>query len=261
MCLARRNGDKLAGVCAEINDASTAYSASTAPGGGAGGAGGAGRATGYSLDARDEEDVARVFDAIEEDHGGRAPSCVVHNIGANVRFGVADTSARVYRKVWEMAAFSAFLVGKEAAGRMAAASTAAAAEAESSSSSPPPPPPPPPQQQQQQSILFPGATASLRGGPGFGAFSGAMFAKRSLSQSLARELGPKYGIHVAHVVVDGAIDTPWVRENFPDMAAAAAAKDGLLRPDAVAENFLHLHRQPRDAWTQELDLRPYCEKW
>mmetsp|Transcript_47401 Transcript_47401/g.107438 ORF Transcript_47401/g.107438 Transcript_47401/m.107438 type:complete len:163 (+) Transcript_47401:611-1099(+) len=138
-------------------------------------------------------------------------------------------------KVWEMCALSAFLVGREVgAKRMAPRG--------------------------RGTLLFTGATASVRGASGFSAFSGAMHAKRALAQSLARELGP-LGVHVAHVVVDGAIDTPWIRSNFPDRAAAAHEVGGLLRPESMAENYLHLHKQPRDAWTHELDLRPHCEKW
>ena len=109
------------------------------------------------------------------------------------------------------------------------------------------------------SIIFTGATASTRGRAGFAAFSGGMHGKRSLAQSMAHELGPK-GVHVAHVVIDGAIDTEWIRSNFREMAAEAAKVDGLLKPADIAENYAHLHRQPRNAWTHELDLRPYCEK-
>ena len=132
-----------------------------------------------------------------------------------------------------MACFSGFLMGREAARVMTP--------------------------RQQGTILFTGATASVRGGAGYSAFAGAKHALRALSQSMARELGPK-GIHVAHVVIDGAIDTPWIHQNFPQ-AAEKAAVDGLLRPDDIAEMYLMLHRQKRNAWTHELDLRPWVEKW
>ncbi len=82
---------------------------------------------------------------------------------------------------------------------------------------------------------------------------------KALAQSMARELGPQ-GIHVAHVVIDGAIDTPWVRETFPDMVASLPA-EGLLNPAEIAENYYILYQQPRSAWTFELDLRPFIEKW
>lgn len=113
-------------------------------------------------------------------------------------------------------------------------------------------------------ILFTGATASLRGGAGFAAFSGAMAAKRMLAQSMARELGPR-GIHVAHVVVDGAIDTPFHatdRSPIPrDVYKRKKASDGIIDPAAIAAEFVRLANQPRSAWTFELDLRPWDEKW
>jgi short-subunit dehydrogenase len=108
-------------------------------------------------------------------------------------------------------------------------------------------------------ILFTGATASLRGGAGFAAFAGAKHGLRALAQSMARELGPK-GIHVAHVVVDGAIDTAFIRDNFP-ARYALKDQDGILNPEHIAEAYWQLHRQPRSAWTFEMDLRPWCEKW
>jgi short-subunit dehydrogenase len=108
-------------------------------------------------------------------------------------------------------------------------------------------------------ILFTGATSSLRGSAGFAAFAGAKHALRALAQSMARELGPK-GIHVAHVVIDGAIDTQFIAENFPERYAMKA-QDGILDPDAIAENYWMLHQQPRSAWTHELDLRPWMEKF
>ena len=108
-------------------------------------------------------------------------------------------------------------------------------------------------------ILFTGATASVRGRQGMAGFAGAKHALRALAQSMARELGPK-GIHVAHTLVDGAIDMPWIRENFGEHIKNLPP-DGLLAPDDIAESYWMLHSQPRSAWTQELDLRPYCENW
>jgi short-subunit dehydrogenase len=99
----------------------------------------------------------------------------------------------------------------------------------------------------------------VRGSAGFSAFSGAKHALRALAQSMARELSPQ-GIHVAHVVIDGAIDTEWIAQNFPG-SAELKPKDGLLDPESIAENYWNLHRQPRNAWTHELDLRPWIEKW
>src|SRR5699024_6459076 len=108
-------------------------------------------------------------------------------------------------------------------------------------------------------MIFTGATASLRGGAGFAAFAGAKHALRALAQSMARELGPK-NIHVAHVVVDGGIDTAFIRDNVPALYAKKS-EDGILNPEHIAENYWHLHQQPRDAWTFELDLRPWSETW
>jgi NAD(P)-dependent dehydrogenase (short-subunit alcohol dehydrogenase family) len=108
-------------------------------------------------------------------------------------------------------------------------------------------------------ILFTGATASLRGSAGFAAFSGAKHALRALAQSMARELGPK-GIHVAHIVIDGAIDTQFIAENFPERYALKD-KDGILNPEAIADNYWMLHQQQRSAWTHELDLRPWMEQF
>ena len=109
-------------------------------------------------------------------------------------------------------------------------------------------------------IIFTGATASIRGKEGFAAFSGAKQAKRALAQSMAKELAPK-GIHVAHVIVDGAIDTPWVNKLFPEYVKEKKKIDGLMKPDDIAQNYLMIHNQPKNAWTFELDLRPWVETW
>ena len=185
----------------------------------------------FGSDARKEEDVIALFDEIEKTIGH--VDVAVFNIGGNVRFSITETTARVYSKVWEMGAFAGFLIGREAAKRMLPRA--------------------------KGTILFTGATASLRGSPGFAAFSGAKHALRALAQSMARELGPQ-GIHVAHVVIDGAIDTAFIRDLFPQ-AYALKDQDGILSPEHIAEMYWMLHRQPRDAWTHELDLRPWMEKW
>jgi NAD(P)-dependent dehydrogenase (short-subunit alcohol dehydrogenase family) len=189
-----------------------------------------GEAHGFGSDARVEAEVLELFATIERDI---APlEVVVFNIGANVNFPIRDTTARVYRKVWEMAAFAGFLAGREAARVMVPRG--------------------------RGTILFTGATASLRGREGFSAFAGAKFALRALAQSMARELGPQ-GIHVAHTIIDGAIDTAWIAENFPQLHARKA-RDGILDPDHIADAYWMLHAQPRDAWTHELDLRPWIEE-
>ena len=108
-------------------------------------------------------------------------------------------------------------------------------------------------------ILFTGATASVRGGVGFSAFAAAKSALRAVAQSMARELGPD-GIHVAHVIVDGSIDGVFSRENIPDLDARLE-RDEILKPDDIARNYIWLHHQPRSAWTHEIDLRPWKESW
>ncbi len=185
----------------------------------------------FGLDARNEANMVAFFEEIERTVG--PIEVLVFNIGANVRFSVVETSAQVYSKVWEMAAFAGFLAGREAARVMAPRG--------------------------RGTILFTGATASLRGGAGFSAFAGAKHALRALAQSLARELGPK-GVHVAHIVIDGAIDGAFIRGLLPD-AAEKRERDELLVPDAIAKNYVWLHRQERSAWTFEMDLRPWTERW
>lgn len=190
-----------------------------------------GQAHGFGCDARSEDATVALVQQIEREI---APiEAAVFNIGANVRFGIAETTERVYRKVWEMGALAGFLMGREVAKAMLP--------------------------RKRGTILFTGATSSLRGSAGFSAFAGAKHALRALAQSMARELGPQ-GIHVAHVVVDGAIDTKFIAENFPERYARKA-DDGILSPDAIADNYWMLHRQHRSAWTHELDLRPWMEPW
>ena len=191
--------------------------------------------TGHSLDARKEDEVIAFLDAAD----AQAPLEVcVFNIGANVNFPILDTTERVFRKVWEMACYAGFLTGREAARRMLAHG--------------------------RGSIFFTGATASLRGGKGYAAFAAAKAGLRAVAQSMARELGPQ-NIHVAHLVVDAGVDTAFVRERIAatrgaDFAAALPA-DTLMNPESIAETYWHLHCQTRDAWTHELDLRPFGETW
>lgn len=189
------------------------------------------KARAFPADAREESDMVALFDTVEAEVG--PVEVAVFNIGANVNFPITEMTAQVYRKVWEMACFGGFLMGREAAKRMLKRGTG--------------------------TIIFTGATASLRGGSGYSAFSGAKAALRMLAQSMARELGPK-GIHVAHVVIDGAIDTAFIRQRHPDFDNAKAA-DLVLAPDAIAAQYAMLHHQPRNAWTHELDLRPWGESF
>ena len=209
-CLTRRSADKLSPLVDEIKAAG-------------------GQAHGFGSDARKEEDMVALVQQIERDI---APiEVAVFNIGANVRFGITETTARVYYKVWEMACFGGFLMGREVAKVMLP--------------------------RQRGTIVFTGATASLRGREGFAAFAGAKHALRALAQSMARELGPK-GIHVAHPVIDGAIDTEFIRTNFPDRYALKE-QGGIVNPDSIAQAYWQIHTQPRDAWTHEMDLRPWME--
>jgi len=190
-----------------------------------------GSAHGFGSDARKEEEVVALVERIENEVG--PIDVLVFNIGANVPSGILEETARKYFKIWEMACFGGFLNGREVARRMV--------------------------RRGRGTILFTGATASLRGSANFAAFAGAKHALRALAQSMARELGPK-NIHVAHVVVDGAIDTEFIRTNFPERYATKA-EDGILAPDHIADAYWYLHTQPRDAWTFELDLRPWNERW
>ena len=187
-----------------------------------------GSATAIPSDAREEEQVISLFSEVAK---SGPIDCVVFNIGANVFFSIEETTSRVFRKIWEMGTFAGFLVGREAAKHM----------------------------KDKGTIIFTGATASMRGGSGFAAFSSAKFGLRAVAQSLARELGPK-GIHVAHTIIDGAIDHPWIKENFPDIYKLKEV-DGILNPDDIAEAYYNLHLQEKTAWTHELDLRPYMEKF
>ncbi|WP_417478458.1 SDR family NAD(P)-dependent oxidoreductase [Maricaulis sp.] len=194
-----------------------------------------GRFTGHSLDARDETSVIAFLDAAE----ASAPlDAVIFNIGANVQFPLLETSERVFSKVWDMACKAGFLTGREAARIMLPRA--------------------------RGSIFFTGATASMRGGTGYAAFGAAKAGLRSLAQSMARELGPQ-GLHVAHLVIDAGVDTAWVRERIAQSkgaeALAAMPPDTLMDPASIADTYLMLHRQTRDAWTHELDLRPYGENW
>jgi len=190
-----------------------------------------GQAHAFGVDARSEEETVALFDRIERDIG--PIGVVVFNIGANVQFGIRETTARVFAKVWEMACFAGFLAGREAARVMVPRGTG--------------------------TILFTGATASTRGGKGFAAFAAAKHGLRAVAQSMARELGP-LGVHVAHVICDGAIDGTFIRERVGD-TTDLLRDDAILKPDDIAQAYLWLHRQPRSTWTHELDLRPWREQW
>ena len=190
-----------------------------------------GTAHAFGVDAREEAEMVALFDRIESEVG--PIEAVVFNIGANVSFPLVGTTSRVFTKVWEMACFAGFLAAREAARVMAPRG--------------------------RGSILFTGASASLRGREGFAAFASAKAGLRAVAQSAARELGPQ-GLHVAHVVIDGAVDGVFTRSNRSDVGGLLAA-DRILKPDEIAQAFVWLHDQPRSAWTHELDLRPWTESW
>ena len=186
----------------------------------------------HPVDFRVEEQVEAFVSGIE---ASSPIQLAVHNIGANVYSNLAETTPRVFTKTWELAALSAFHFARAIGPRMAARG--------------------------EGTIIFTGATASLRGAAGFSAFAAAMHAKRALAQSVARELGPK-GVHVCHVVIDGPIDTPFVRKILGDERyAGLKANGGLLEPSVIAEQYWNLHTQQPSAWTHELDLRPFSERW
>ena len=211
-CVTRRSADKLAPLVERIRaDGGVAHA--------------------FGSDARNEEAMITLVETIERDIG--PIEVAVFNIGANVRFGIVETTARVYQKVWEMACFAGFLMGRETAKVMLPRG--------------------------RGTIIFTGATASLRGREGFSAFASAKHALRALAQSMARELWPR-NIHVAHTIIDGAIDTEWIRSNFPERYAQKD-RQGIVDPESIAEAYWQIHQQPRDAWSHETELRPWMESW
>lgn len=212
----RRNPDKLAPLIADVEALG-------------------GRIFGRALDARKENDIT----AFLQDADKQAPLEVcIFNVGANVNFPLTETTERVFRKVWEIACYSGFLAGREAARLMLPRGRGC--------------------------IFFTGATASLRGGVGYAAFASAKFGLRAVAQSAAKELGPK-NIHVAHLVIDAGVDTAWVRDRIREREGEAGLENldpgRLMRPAAVAEAYWQLYQQPRDAWTFEQEIRPFSERW
>ena len=212
----RRNGDKLAPLVEQIEAAG-------------------GSIVARSLDAREEEQVVSFLS--DADRHDPLELCIF-NIGANVNFPIVDTTERVFRKVWEMACYSGFLAGREAARLMLPRG--------------------------RGSIFFTGATASLRGGAGFAAFASAKFGLRAVAQAMARELWPK-NIHVAHLIIDSGVDTQWVRDRLRDREGQAALDTldphRLMPPSAVAASYWQLYQQPPSAWVFEQEIRPFGEKW
>ncbi len=190
-----------------------------------------GEAHPFGVDARKEEEMVALFDRVEAEI---APVEVcVFNIGANVNFPIADTTARVFFKVWEMACFAGFLAGREAAIRMTPRG--------------------------RGTVIFTGATASVRGREGFAAFASAKHGLRAVAQSMGRELGR--GASTSPTPSSMAPSTPPGSPRTSRPRYALKSEDGILNPDHIADAYWMLHSQPRDAWTHELDLRPWMEAW
>jgi NAD(P)-dependent dehydrogenase (short-subunit alcohol dehydrogenase family) len=193
-----------------------------------------GSATAYAIDATREEDVIRLFDAaMTSDELGGPADLVTYNAGINQKIEVLKMEASTFETFWRLNTLGGFLVGREAARRFVPLG--------------------------RGSILFTGATGSLRGMPGFAHFAASKAGLRMIAQSMAREFGPE-GIHVAHVIVDGAINGERVRSLFPGVVEQLG-ENGMLEIKAIAETYWHLHVQHRSAWTQELDVRPFKERF
>lgn len=189
-----------------------------------------GSAEAIETDATDEAAVIRLFEhAFTARDDIAQPDLVVFNAGINRQIGFRDLTAAQFEEFWRICCFGGFLVGREAARHLAPLG--------------------------RGTVIFTGASASLRGKAGFAQFAAAKAGLRMISQSMAREFGP-LGLHVAHTIIDGGIDGERLRSRRPDVDA-----DGLLNIDAIAESYWHIHRQHPSAWTQELDLRPYKENF
>ena len=186
-----------------------------------------------STDVRNEEAVQALFAQVEAELG--PVEVCLFNAGANIKAALIETSGRLFFKAWELACYAGFLTGREAARYMVPRG--------------------------RGTILFTGATASLRGGSGYAAFAAAKFGLRGVAQSTARELAPK-NIHVAHLIIDGAIDSEAIHRRLSATGTMTdLPPDGLIQTRSVAEAYWALHNQSRDGWTHELDLRPYSERW
>lgn len=189
----------------------------------------------YSIDARDEMNVQDLFAQVEKEVG--PIEVCLFNAGANVGKPLLETTEKLFFRAWELACYAGFLVGREAARYMV--------------------------QRGHGTILFTGATASMRGGKNFAAFAAAKFGLRAVAQSMARELGPK-NIHVAHLIMDGPVDSPEIHRRLmvdKGIDASSLPPDSMTKTSSIAEIYWFLHGQPRDGWTHELDLRPSAETW
>src|SRR5215469_8744835 len=189
----------------------------------------------FSVDARQEAEVQKLFDKVEKEIG--PIEVCLFNAGSNVNKPLIETTEKLFFKAWELACYAGFLVGREAARVMVPRG--------------------------RGTILFTGATASLRGGKGFAAFAAAKFGLRAVAQAMARELGPK-NIHVVHLIIDAAVDSDAIRARLKaasGIEASDIAPDTLTKTGSIAEAYWFAHQQAKDGWTHELDLRPAAEKW
>jgi NAD(P)-dependent dehydrogenase (short-subunit alcohol dehydrogenase family) len=189
----------------------------------------------FSVDARRENEVQGLFARVEREIG--PVEVCLFNAGANVQMPLLETTDKLFFKAWELACFAGFLVGREAARCML--------------------------RHGRGTMLFTGATASLRGGKGFAAFASAKLGLRAVAQSMARELGPN-NIHVVHLVLDGGVDSEAIHKRMKAQKGIDAwqiPSDSLAKTSSIAEAYWFAHTQTRDAWTHELDLRPSVETW
>ncbi|MBH79822.1 MAG: hypothetical protein CMQ49_04840 [Gammaproteobacteria bacterium] len=190
-----------------------------------------GRAHGFSCDATEEDQVIDLIDGIERDIGPIEVACYNAAVGAG--HSITEFPTETYERVWRINTLGAFIMGREVSKRMV--------------------------ERGRGTILFTGATSALRGKAGLAAFAGSKHALRALSESMARELFPK-NIHVAHIIIDGPIDTPLIRRSMPQVFEERP-EDGVLAPDDIAETYWSVHCQPRSAWLHETQLRPWVEPW
>jgi NAD(P)-dependent dehydrogenase (short-subunit alcohol dehydrogenase family) len=189
----------------------------------------------FSVDARQEAEVQKLFAEVEQSIG--PIEVCLFNAGSNVNKPLIETTEKLFFKAWELACYAGFLVGREAARVMVPRG--------------------------RGTIFFTGATASLRGGQGFAAFSAAKFGLRGVAQAMARELGAK-NIHVVHLIIDAGVDSEAIHQRMKaakGIDASDIPPDSLTKTSSIAEAYWFAHQQKRDGWTHELDLRPSVEKW
>lgn len=189
----------------------------------------------YSVDARKEAEVQELFAKVEAEVG--PIDVTLYNGGANVQRPLLDTTEHFFFRSWELACYAGFLVGKEAAKYMV--------------------------KRQRGTMLFTGATGSIRGGAGFAAFSAAKMGLRGAVQAMARELAP-HNIHVMHLIIDASVDSAEIHRRMRvdlGIDASTLPTDSLTKTSSIADAYWYVVQQPRDAWTHEMDLRPAIEKW